>query len=216
MVTRLDRDVGRLLDLLRELGLDRNTLVLFSGDNGSSFDPQSEIGKLFDQTMGGKLRGFKRSLYEGGLRQAAFAWWPGTVPAGRVSDEPWAFWDYLPTVAELSGARLPPGVRTDGLSLAAFLKGGPAPRRDYFYWELHENNGASLQAARWGDWKAVRNGPSQSIEIYDLKSDVGETKNLAAARPDLVARAEAILKSAREDHPDWPLRDRPAGKAKKK
>lgn len=216
MVTRLDRDVGRLLDLLRELGLDRNTLVMFSGDNGSSFDPQSEIGRLFDQTMGGKLRGFKRSLYEGGLRQAAFAWWPGTVPAGRVSDEPWAFWDYLPTVAELSGTRLPPGVQTDGLSLAAFLKGGPAPRRDYFYWELHENNGASLQAARWGDWKAVRNGPSQSIEIYDLKSDVGETKNLAAARPDLVARAEAILKSAREDHPDWPLRDRPVGKAKKK
>jgi arylsulfatase A len=215
MVTRLDSDVGRLLDLLRELGLEKNTLVMFAGDNGSSFDPQSEIGKLFDQTMGGKLRGFKRSMYEGGLRQASFAWWPGTVPAGHVSDEPWAFWDYLPTVAELSGSKIPAGVRTDGHSLASFIKGGPAPKRDYFYWELHE--GASIQAVRWGDWKAVRNGPSLPIELYDLKSDVGETKNLAAAKPDLVARAEAILKSAREDHPDWPLVDKkPAPKKGRK
>jgi arylsulfatase A len=216
MVTRLDRDVGRLLDLLRELGLDKNTLVMFSGDNGSSFNPQSEIGQLFDQTMGGKLRGFKRSMYEGGLRQAAFAWWPGTVPAGRVSDEPWAFWDYLPTVAELTGAKIPPGTKTDGHSLASFLKGGPAPKRDYFYWELHEGSGASIQAARFGDWKAVRNGPSQPIELYDLKTDAAEGRDLAKEKPELIARAEVILKSAREDHPDWPLRDRPAGKGKAK
>jgi arylsulfatase A len=215
MVTRLDRDVGRLLYLLRELGLDKNTLVMFSGDNGSSFDPKSEIGQLFDQTMGGKLRGFKRSMYEGGLRQAALSWWPGTVPAGRVSDEPWAFWDYLPTVAELSGAKLPASVKTDGYSLASFLKGGPAPKREYFYWELHEGGG-SIQAARWDDWKAVRNGPSQPIELYDLKTDAGETKNLAASQPDLVAKAATILKSARVEDPDWPLRDRPAGKAKGK
>lgn len=216
MVTRLDRDVGRLLDLLRELGIDQNTLVMFSGDNGSSFDPKSEIGQLFDQTMGGKLRGFKRSMYEGGLRQAALAWWPGTVPAGRVSDEPWAFWDYLPTVAELSGAKLPASVKTDGLSLASFLKGGAAPKREYFYWELHEGGG-SIQAARWDDWKAVRNGPSQPIEIYDLKTDAGETKNLAATNPDLVAKAATILKSARVDDPDWPLTDKkPATKKKAK
>lgn len=216
MVTRLDRDVGRLLDLVRELGLDKNTLVMFSGDNGSSFNPTSEIGQLFDQTMGGKLRGFKRSMYEGGLRQAAFAWWPGTVPAGRVSDEPWAFWDYLPTVAELTGAKIAPGTKTDGHSLASFLKGGPAPKRDYFYWELHEGSGASIQAARFGDWKAVRNGPSQPIELYDLKTDAAESRDLAKEKPDLVAKAESLLKSAREDHPDWPLRDRPAGKGKAK
>jgi len=215
MVTRLDRDVGRLLDLLRELGLAKNTLVMFAGDNGSSFNPTSEIGQLFDQTMGGKLRGFKRSMYEGGLRQAAFAWWPGTVPAGRVSDEPWAFWDYLPTVAELSGAKIPSGTKTDGHSLAAFLKGGPAPKRDHFYWELHEGGG-TIQAARFGNWKAVRNGPSQPIELYDLKADAAESRDLAKQKPDLVARAEAILKSAREDHPDWPLRDRPPGKGKAK
>ena len=83
---------------LKELKLDEKTLVIVAGDNGSSFAPNSEIGKLFDQTMGGKLRGFKRSLYEGGLRQACIARWPGVVPAGKVSDEPWAFWDFLPTV----------------------------------------------------------------------------------------------------------------------
>lgn len=216
MVTRLDRDVGRLLDLLGEMGVEKNTLVMFSGDNGSSFPPGSEIGKLFDQTMGGRLRGFKRTMYEGGLRQAAFAWWPGTVPAGRVSDEPWAFWDFLPTAAELSGAEIPPTARLDGYSLVPFLKGGPVPQRECFYWELHES-GPSIQAVRWGDWKAVRNSPSQPLEIYDLKSDVGESKNLAGARPDLVAKAEALMKSARVDDPDWPLVDKkPARKQNKK
>jgi arylsulfatase A len=138
MVTRLDSDVGRLMDLLVELKIEKNTLVMFAGDNGSSFEPSSEIGMLFDQTMGGKLRGFKRSLYEGGLRQASLAWWPETVPAGRVSDEPWAFWDFLPTAAELAGAKLPASFKTDGHSLVSFLRGGKAPHRDHFYWELHE------------------------------------------------------------------------------
>lgn len=213
MVTRLDRDVGRLLDLLRELKLERQTLVMFSGDNGSSFDPKSEIGRLFDQTMGGQLRGFKRALYEGGLRQAAFAWWPGVVPAGRVSNEPWAFWDFLPTAAELAGASIPNGVRTDGYSLVPFLKGGPTPKRDYFYWELHE--GASLQAVRWGDWKAVKNGPSQPVEIYNLKEDVAENRDLAAAKPELVAKALALMQEAHVDDPNWPMRDRKAPSGKK-
>jgi arylsulfatase A len=213
MVTRLDSDVGRLLEMLRELKLDRNTLVIFSGDNGSSFNPESEIGRLFDQTMGGKLRGYKRGMYEGALRQAAISWWPGTVPAGRVTDEPWAFWDYLPTVAELTGAKLPKGVQTDGLSLVSFLKGGAAPQRDHFYWELHE--GASIQAVRWGDWKAVRNGPGEALELYNLKNDLGETTDLAGARPGLVARAETLMKTARTDDPvNWPMRDRKPSRKK--
>ena len=210
-VTRLDADVGRLLALLKELNLDEKTLVLVSGDNGSSFAPNSEIGKLFEQAENG-LRGFKRELYEGGLRQASLARWPGQVPAGRVSHEPWAFWDFLPTAAELGGAKLPAGFKPDGLSLVSFLKGGAAPQRDYFYWELHE--GASLQAVRFGDWKAVKNGLSAKTELYDLKGDVGERTNLATDRPELVTKAEAIFKSARIDHADWPLRDRPVGKAK--
>ncbi|MBM4156742.1 MAG: arylsulfatase [Lentisphaerae bacterium] len=209
-VTRLDTDVGRLLDLLKDLGLDRNTLVMFSGDNGSSFSGNSEMGRLFDQTMGGKLRGFKRSLYEGGLRNASFAWWPGVVPAGRVADEPWAFWDFLPTAAELAGAKLPEGFAPDGLSLVPFLKGAAAPKRDHFYWELHE--GMSLQAVRFGDWKAVKNGPSAAIELYDLATDAAESKDLAAAKPEIAARAAELMKSCRTEHPDWPLVGRPQKK----
>ena len=136
-VTRLDSDVGRLLDLLVEMKIDENTLVMIAGDNGSSWAPNSEMGKLFDQASNG-LRGFKRGLYEGALRQAAIARWPGVVPAGRVRDEPWAFWDFLPTAAELAGAKIAEGYKIDGLSLVNFLKGGPVPKRDHFYWELHE------------------------------------------------------------------------------
>lgn len=202
-VTRLDADVGRLLALLKELQIDNNTLVMISGDNGSSFDEKSEVGRRFDQSMGGKLRGFKRTMYEGGLRQAALARWPGVVPAGQVRDEPWAFWDFLPTAVELSGAKLPAGFATDGHSLAGFLRGGPAPQRDYFYWELHE--AAFIQAVRFGDWKAVRNGPGKPLELYDLKSDAGEQRDVAAQQPERVAQAEELLKSARRDDPNWPV-----------
>ncbi len=211
MVTRMDGDIGRLLDLLRELKIDENTLVIFAGDNGSSFSPESEIGRFFDQTNG--LRGFKRGMYEGGLRQGAMAWWPGTVPAQRVSNEPWAFWDFLPTAVELAGTSLPAGSRTDGLSLVSFLKGGAAPKRDYFYWELHEG-GSSRQAVRFGNWKAVKNSPSSDIELYDLATDAGETKNLAEQKPEQVTRAGELIKAAREDDPDWPLIDKPAKKKK--
>jgi len=206
-ITRIDSDLGELVDTLREMGVAENTLIIFSGDNGSSFDPESEIGQLFDQTMGGTLRGFKRGMYEGALRQAAFAWWPGTVPAGRVDDQPWAFWDLMPTFVELSGATLPPGYETDGHSLVDYLKGGDAPPRDYFYWELHHGD-RPAQAARFGDWKAVRNGINHPIEIYDLTADSAESHNLADARPDLVQRAKAILQEAHRPDPNWPLTGR--------
>ena len=212
-VTRLDSDVGRLLDLLRELKIDSNTLVMLSGDNGSSFDPKSEVGSLFNQASNG-LRGFKRGLYEGALRQAALAWWPGQVPAGRVSDEAWAFWDFLPTTAELAGVPVPPACHTDGLSLVSFLRGGSAPKRDHFYWELHEQG--SLPAVRFDQWKAVRNGPKSATELYDLQTDPGEKTNLAAQKPEIVARAEKLFQTSRTEHADWPLVQRREGKAKKK
>jgi len=212
MVTRLDSDVGRLLALLKELNIDDKTLVMLAGDNGSSFPPDSPLGKRFDQAANG-LRGYKRELYEGGLRNAGLARWPGVVPASRVSEEPWAFWDFLPTCAELSGAKIPESTHTDGLSLVSFLEGGDAPQRDYFYWELHE--GASLQALRWGDWKAVRNGPAKPIELYDLKTDAIESKNLASEHPDLIAKAEAMMKSAHTEDPNWPMRGGKPGAKKK-
>jgi arylsulfatase A len=201
-VTRLDSDVGAVIDLLKELGIDDNTLVIIAGDNGSSFPPESAIGKRFNQAANG-LRGFKRGLYEGALRQACIARWPGKVPAGRVSDEAWAFWDFLPTAAELAGAAIPPECKTDGISLVSHLKGGPAPKRDSFYWELHE--GKPIQAVRFGDWKAVKNGPQASIELYGLAKDPGETNNIADKHPDLLEKAAALMKQHHSPSADWPL-----------
>ena len=214
MVSRLDSDVGRLMALLDDLKIDENTLVVFSGDNGASFDPGSEVGRLFDQDMGGKLRGYKRGLYEGALRQAGIARWPGQVPAGAVSEEPWAFWDYLPTAAALAGASLPDGAAFDGVDVTALLKGGKAPERESFYWELHE--GTSIRAVRFdGHWKAVKNGPDAPVELYDLSTDAAESKDLAPAHPDKVTRAAVLMAASRVDHPDWPLVERPKGKGNK-
>ena len=211
-VSRLDRDVGQLLGLLKELGIEDRTLVMLAGDNGSSFAPQSPIGSLFKQAANG-LRGYKRGLYEGALRQAAVARWPGTVPAGKVNDEPWAFWDFLPTAAELAGAAIPAECRTDGVSLVSMLKGGKGVKRDRFYWELHE--GTPIQAVRFGDWKAVKNGPKRAIELYDLASDPGESRDVAAGHPEEVAKAAEMLETSRTANPDWPL-DGPAERRRKK
>jgi arylsulfatase A len=205
MVTRLDSDVGALVKLLKAKGIAEDTLIVFSGDNGSSFEPNSAIGKRFNQAMDGKLRGFKRGMYEGALRQAAFAWWPGQVTAGRVTEEPWAFWDLMPTFTQLAGAKIPDGFQTDGKSLVEFFKGGPAPKRENFYWELHEGQGTnSIQAIRWDDWKAVRPGPGKLVELYDLSKDLGETNNLAASQPELVTKAVEMMSKARSPHPLWP------------
>ena len=207
MVTRLDKCVGELMALLQEMKVDQNTMVIFAGDNGSAFGPNSPVGKLFDQSMSGKLRGFKRGMYEGGLRQAAIARWPGVIPAGRVSEEPWAFWDFLPTAADLAGAKIPVECKTDGLSIVSLLKGGPAPKRDYFYWELHEGNGPH-QAIRFGNWKAVRNSPTAALELYDLANDVSEKNDVASKNPDIIATAEKLLKRARVEDANWPWKEK--------
>ena len=200
MVTRVDSDVGALLDLLAELRIDDNTIVFFSGDNGADFAPGSAMDKLFDHSNG--LRGVKRGMYEGGLRQPSIVRWPGRVPA-RVCDEPWAFWDFLPTAAALAGVALPADLKIDGLDLTDFLKGAPAPRRECFYWELHE--GPVKQAVRFGNWKVVRNGPKGAVELYDLDADPAEKNDLAASRPKQVKEAVALMAKSRTAHPDWPV-----------
>ncbi len=201
MITRLDRDVGELLARLTSLGLARDTLVLFTSDNG----PHREGGNNPDfHDSNGPLRGIKRDLYEGGIRVPLIARWPGRIAPGCVTRQPVAFWDYLPTFAELAGTPAPAGV--DGISFLPTLLGTGTPRTpEFFYWEFHEGQ-TSSQAVRTGNWKAVRPAPGRPLELYDLASDLGETTNVAAAHPDVVARIDAYLRTARTDSEFWPLR----------
>jgi arylsulfatase A-like enzyme len=199
MVTRMDRDVGRLLDVLRARGLDQRTLVLFTSDNG----PHREGGAdpAFFNSSGG-LRGIKRDLYEGGIRVPIIARWTGTVPAGKVSDHVWAHWDVLPTLADLAGATVPDGI--DGLSMARALRGEPQPGHDFLYWEFHERG--FQQAVRMGQWKAIRLKPGAPLELYDLKADPQEARNVAAAHSEVVEKIEAYLRRARTESARWPVK----------
>jgi arylsulfatase A-like enzyme len=154
---------------------------------------------VFFKSNGG-LRGIKRDLYEGGIRVPMIARWVGTIPAGRVSQHPWAHWDMLPTLAELAGARAPDGL--DGLSMTRALRGEPQAAHDYFYWEFHERG--FQQAVRMGKWKAVRLAAGTPLELYDLDADPREERNVAAANAAVVARVESYLQKARTASERWP------------
>jgi len=205
MVTRMDRDVGRIGGLLKELGLDEKTLVIFASDNGAAWRD-----KLFNHS--GALRGYKRDMYEGGIRTPAIARWPGKIKPDTVSDQVWAFWDVLPTLAELTAQPVPPGL--DGVSVLPALLEGKTVEHPPLYWEFHERG--FDQAARIGDWKAVRHGLKKPIGLYNLKSDPRETTDVAARHPDVARRFEDYLKTARTDSEIWPIRERPAGAGKAK
>ena len=199
MIVRMDRDIGRLADLLRARGIDRRTLVLFISDNG----PHQEGGgdPVFFKSTGG-LRGIKRDLYEGGIRVPMIARWVGVIPAGRVSSHPWAHWDVLPTLAEIAGAHAPGGL--DGMSMARALRGEPQPAHSFLYWEFHERG--FQQAVRMGRWKAVRVKAGDPIELYDLEADPHEQRNVAAENPKVVSDIEAYLRTARTESERWPGR----------
>lgn len=201
MISRMDRDIGRIVAKLKETGLDEKTLVMFSSDNG----PHKEGGIKPDFfSSSGPLRGIKRDLYEGGIRVPMIARWPGRIKAGGQCHHVSAFWDILPTFAELAGARAPAGI--DGISMAPALLGKPQKQHEFLYWEFHEGN--SKQAVRMGDWKAVCVAPSRPIELYDLKSDIGERNNVANAHPEIVAQAKGIFATVRTDADLWPLNDK--------
>lgn len=214
MITRMDRDVGRLMALLKELNLDERTLVIFTSDNGAA-----HRSALFNNS--GPLRGYKRDLYEGGIRVPAIARWPGRVKAGTVSGQVWAFWDFLPTMAELTGQKPPAGV--DGVSILPALLEAMIVDRPPLYFEFHkqwifvqpsvkefDENGFA-QAARIGDWKAIRlGGAGQPIELYDLKADPGETRNVAAQHPEVVNQFAEYLKTARVNSEAFPIRNHAA------
>jgi arylsulfatase A-like enzyme len=202
MITRMDGDVGRLFAKLEKLGIDDETIVFFSSDNG----PHKEGGadpEFFNSS--GPLQGYKRSLHDGGIRVPGIARWPGRVKAGSTSDLPWAFWDFLPTACELAGCEAPQGL--DGISIVPELLGKPGQQRhEFMYWEFHEGRG-SRQAVRMGPWKAVRKRLGAPLELYDLRVDIDESDDLAADHPEIVAKIENYLKTARTPSQHWPLRE---------
>ena len=192
MITRMDRDVGRIMTLLRELGLDENTLIIFSSDNGPTYAGGVDYD-FFNSA--GPLRGLKGSVYEGGIRVPMIARWPGKIRPGSATDHVSAFWDVMPTLAELAETNPPSDI--DGISLLPTLLGsGGQKRHDALYWE---HFGRPAQAVRLGDWKAVRRYDGDrrpgSIELYDLKTDTGETNDVAGRNPDVVRKIETIMAS---------------------
>ncbi len=199
MVTRMDRDIGRLMRLLRDKGADEDTLVIFTSDNG----PHQEGGHdpEFFGSRGG-LRGIKRDFYEGGIRVPAIARWPGKVEAGSTSDHVWAFWDFLPTACEAAGAKIP---ETDGISMLPAMLGKPQRDHEYLYWEIGMR-GEFMQAVRKGKWKAVRTKLSGAVELYDLEADLGEANDLASAHPEIVKEMERLFESARTVSDEFPMR----------
>jgi arylsulfatase A-like enzyme len=152
----------------------------------------------------GPFRGFKRSLTDGGIRVPAIVRWTGVTKPGTVSDQVWAFWDFFPTACDLAGVETPKGL--DGLSLAPTITGkGRQKTHEFLYWEFHE--GGTSQAVRHGNWKAIRAAPSRPLVLYDLATDPGEKENVAADHPDVVARIEEFLKTARTDSKEFPIRE---------
>ncbi|HJN17613.1 MAG TPA: arylsulfatase [Armatimonadota bacterium] len=197
MITRMDRDIGSLLSLLAELDLEKDTLLFFTSDNG----PHKEGGadpEFFNSS--GPLKGYKRDLYEGGIRVPMIARWPGMIRPGE-SDQPWAFWDFLPTACQFAGAKPPSDI--DGISMLPAVFGREQQSHEFMYWEFHERG--FNQAVRMGDWKAVRKGFDEPIELYDLSEDIGETNDVAGEQPDVVATIEDYLKTARVDSEEFPV-----------
>ncbi len=199
MISRMDGDIGKVLDVLAKTGQADKTVVFFSSDNGPH--QEGEHNPEFF-TSSGPLRGIKRDLYEGGIRVPLLARWPGQIPAARVSNEVVAFWDVLPTLAELAGVQ--PRAGLDGASFADALRGKPLPAHAPLYWEFHERGFG--RAARLGNWKGVSLDPGKPIELYDLATDPGEKHDVAAGHPDLVRQITALLASCRTDSVDFPLK----------
>jgi len=200
MITRLDKDVGRIMALVKSLGLDENTIVFFTSDNGPYKGSPIPI-EFFGSN--GILRGGKRDLYEGGIRIPMIARWRGKIAPCQVSEQVWAFWDFLPTAAELAGLPAPEGI--DGISMLPALLGKGGKSHDYLYWDYGHVRKTYKQAVRMGDWKGVRIGAGAAIELYDLKADPGETENVASEHPDVVSKIEHIMRTAVEASADYPM-----------
>lgn len=203
MVNRIDVYVGQVMAKLKELGIEDNTLVIFTSDNGPAREGGADPD-FFDSN--GVFRGYKRDVYEGGIRVPFIAKWPGKVAPGSMNNHVSAFWDLLPTFADIANVEIQHKI--DGLSLLPTWTGdGQQEEHQYLYWEFHEQGGK--QAVRKGNWKAVRlnvnNNPKSSIELYDLKKDPEEQHNLASQHPDIVAEMAAIMKEAHIESDIFPF-----------
>ena len=195
MLDLMDKDIGRLLALLKQLEIDENTIVFFTSDNGPNppFIRALQSNKPF--------RGSKRQLLEGGIRTPMIARWPGQIEAGKTSEQMVAFWDVMPTLADLSGANAPED--TDGLSFLPTLSGAPEEQlqHEYLYWEYYS---PFQQAVRIGDWKGIRVGTAEPIHLYDLKNDLLEENNVAKENPEIVAKMKTVMEMAHSPNPYWP------------
>ena len=199
MITRMDRDIGGLNDLLKKLEIEKNTLVLFTSDNGHHNEGGHNTA-TFDPN--GPLRGMKRDLYEGGIRVPLISYWPGMMPQGAISDYIGYFGDLMATACDLAGVEAPANI--DSVSMVPVLTGKHGKQLDhkYLYWEFYEQG--SKQAVREGRWKAIRmpmfTGP---IQLFDLSNDLGEANNVAAEHPEVVKRMEAYMKQAHVPNKNW-------------
>lgn len=202
MVSLMDADVGRLLALLDELGIDKDTLVLFTSDNGPHEEGEHKH-EFFDSN--GPLKGYKRSMHEGGIRVPMIARWPGMIATDSVTDHPSAFWDFLPTACEIAGVEAPDDI--DGISYLPTLlgKSDEQKKHDYLYWASTE--GETSVGIRQGKWKLVKykpkkqkgkgqatpaEGAPEDWRLYDLSTDIGEENDLAAAHPEIVERLKGL------------------------
>jgi arylsulfatase len=198
MITRMDREIGRLMALLQELGLNERTLVLFSSDNGATIDVGGADTDFFESNA--PLRGKKTMVTEGGIRVPLIARWPGRIKPGRATGHICAFEDYLPTFCEAAGVKPPPD--SDGVSFLPTLLGTEKRqrKRDFFYWEFQ-----GQQVVRRGDWKGIRNAREGTFELYNLAEDLTESRDLAAKEPAIVREIEEIMRAARTESELFPL-----------
>ena len=204
MITRTDQTVGKVIELLGELEIDDDTIVFYTSDNGPNAPFVKAIGS------NGGLRGTKRQLYEGGIRAAMAVRWPGKIAAGVTSDLIWDMRDVFPTLCELAGTNTPDGL--DGISVVPTLLGQPQRTREMHYWEIHS---PFQQAARFGNWKAIRFGTQEPLELYDLSNDRSETSDVSAQHPAVVKELASFLDTSRTASKYFPAVEHPARKRTK-
>ena len=204
MVTRMDRNIGRILDAVKQAGVENDTIVIFTSDNGSTFNLGGYDPEFFNGTGG--LRGHKCNLYEGGIRVPLAFSWPGHIKAGSESELPVANWDFFPTIMGLAGGST--DAELDGIDISPELLGtGSAPDRNHLYWEYHPGGG--LQAVRMGKWKGVRTGlnlnPGSPVQLFDLEADPNETADISQDHPEIARRIHDIMlaEHSRSEVPAW-------------